>query len=95
MIWQTVISVTRRRDTAIQRAIIRTLGEKGPMTAGALANKIKATHRTISRHLYILERFRRKVEVVSYYPNIRLYRLRKARQVIRCQKCGARVAVAG
>ena len=85
----------RRRDTVIQRAIIRTLGEKGPMTAGALARKINATNRTINRHLYILERFRMKVETVSYYPNIRLYGLRKTKQVVRCQKCGARVAIAG
>ena len=79
----------------IQRFIIRTLGEKGPMTAGALANEIKATHRTVIKHLHILERFRRKVEIISYYPDIKLYGLRKAKQVARCKKCGARIAVSG
>lgn len=77
----------------IHRAIIRTLREKGPMTAGTLAREIKATYRTVSGHLYILEQFRRKVEIISYYPDIRLYGLRKKRQVARCQRCGAKVVV--
>ena len=86
-------SVIRRRDAVIHRAIIGTLGEKGPMTTGTLAKEIKATYRTVSGHLYKLERFRGKVEVISYYPDIRLYGLRKKRQVARCQKCGAKVDI--
>ena len=79
----------------IHRAIIGTLGEKGPMTAGTLAREIKATYRTVSGHLYILVQFRRKVEVISFYPDIRLYGLKKKRHIARCQKCGEKIVIAG
>lgn len=83
----------RRKNIVIQRAILKVLREKGPMTSATLAKEIRATYRTVKRHLHVLERYRGKVEVISYYPDIRLYGLRTKRLVARCQKCGAKVVV--
>ena len=90
--------MTRRKVKAIQRAILETLAEKGPMTSWALAKEIRATHRTVKRHSYLLGEFRRKVkrrkvETIIYYPDIKLYRLRKEKQFVRCQQCGAEVVI--
>ncbi|MBA3045984.1 MAG: helix-turn-helix transcriptional regulator [Euryarchaeota archaeon] len=90
---KSVIIMERRRNTVIQRAILRTLGEKGPMTAGTLAKEVGATYRTVKRHLYILERFKGKIEWITFYPDITLCRLRKKQRMIQCQRCRAKVTI--
>ena len=84
--------MSRRKKAVIQRAMLKTLEKRGPMTAGTLAKEIGATHRTVMRHLYILDRYGRKVEILKFYPDIRLYRLMK-KKIIRCHRCRVKIMI--
>lgn len=69
--------MSRRKNNEIQRAILKVLEKRGWMTPGAIAREIETTLRTTKRHLYKLQRFKRRIEVLYYYPNGRLYRCKK------------------
>jgi len=66
--------MSRRKNKSIRRAILKVLEARGWMTLSAIARETGTTIRTTKRHLYVLLRFQRKVEVLYYYPKGRLYR---------------------
>ena len=66
----------RRTNKQLDRAILKILKEKGLITVGGIVKEIKAEYRTVKRRLDLLVRYRRKVEIVYYYPKGKLYRLK-------------------
>ncbi len=66
----------RRTNRQLDRAILKVLKEKGLITVGGIVNEINAQYRTVKRRLDLLVRYHRKVEIVYYNPNGKLYKLK-------------------
>lgn len=85
--------MSRRRNIDIQRAILKVLGKRGWMTAGAIARETGIELRTVKNHLYRLQRFKGKVKVLYYYPNGQLYRVAREKRFVTCHRCRAKIRI--
>ncbi|MBA3045782.1 MAG: hypothetical protein FP824_06170 [Euryarchaeota archaeon] len=69
------------------------LNDRGWVAPGALAREIHTDIRTTEKHLGVLKSYRKKVDILHYYPNGKLYRITREKRFVTCHRCRAKVRV--